>query len=91
MSFVFLSERHAFGTANVGGYLNHITSNISEISSLLFTKLRSPSKSLRFLSWSPSLELLCSRERSNSDVRTVPVAAYLVLAAVLFSIGVAAF
>src|ERR1700724_3306675 len=38
LSFVFLSERHALGTSNIGGYLNHVTSNIAEISSLLFTK-----------------------------------------------------
>ena len=42
LSFVFLSERNAFGSTNVGGYLNHITSNISEVSSLLFTKLLLP-------------------------------------------------
>src|SRR5271168_4752872 len=42
LSFVFLSERKALGTTNIGGYLNHITSNISEISALLFTKLLLP-------------------------------------------------
>ena len=42
LSFVFLSESHSLGSANVGGYLNHITSNISEVSSLLFTKLLLP-------------------------------------------------
>jgi NADH-quinone oxidoreductase subunit J len=42
LSFVFLSERHAFGSTNIGGYLNHITSNISEISTILFTKLLLP-------------------------------------------------
>jgi NADH-quinone oxidoreductase subunit J len=42
LSFVFLSERNAFGSSNVGGYLNHITSNISEISTILFTKLLLP-------------------------------------------------
>ena len=42
LSFVFLSERHALGGTNVGGYLNHVTSNISEISALLFTKLLLP-------------------------------------------------
>jgi NADH-quinone oxidoreductase subunit J len=42
LSFVFLSESKALGTANVGGYLNHITSNISEVSALLFTKLLLP-------------------------------------------------
>ena len=42
LSFVFLSERHAFGSSNVGGYLNHFTSNISELSTILFTKLLLP-------------------------------------------------
>jgi NADH-quinone oxidoreductase subunit J len=42
LSYVFLSERHALGTTNIGGYLNHITSNISEISTILFTKLLLP-------------------------------------------------
>jgi NADH-quinone oxidoreductase subunit J len=42
LSFVFLSERHSFGSSNVGGYLNHFTSNISEISTILFTKLLLP-------------------------------------------------
>ena len=42
LSFVFLSERRALGTSNIGGYLNHVTSNITEISSLLFTKLLLP-------------------------------------------------
>jgi NADH-quinone oxidoreductase subunit J len=42
LSFVFLSERHALGFANVGGYLSHVTSNISEISTVLFTKLLLP-------------------------------------------------
>jgi len=42
LSFVFLSERHALGSSNIGGYLNHVTSNIAEISSLLFTKLLLP-------------------------------------------------
>src|ERR1700682_4960843 len=42
LSFVFLSERNAFGSTNVGGYLNHVTSNISEGSSLLFPKLLLP-------------------------------------------------
>jgi NADH-quinone oxidoreductase subunit J len=42
LSFVFLSERHALGTSNIGGYLNHVTSNIAEISTLLFTKLLLP-------------------------------------------------
>ena len=42
LSFVFLSERHALVSSNIGGYLNHITSNISEISTILFTKLLLP-------------------------------------------------
>jgi NADH-quinone oxidoreductase subunit J len=42
LSFVFLSERKALGYTNVGGYLNHVTSNISEISTILFTKLLLP-------------------------------------------------
>ena len=42
LSFVFLSESHALGSSSVGGYLNHITSNISEVSALLFTKLLLP-------------------------------------------------
>lgn len=42
LSFVFLSERHALGRSNVGGYLNHFTSNISELSTVLFTKLLLP-------------------------------------------------
>jgi NADH-quinone oxidoreductase subunit J len=42
LSFVFLSERRALGTSNIGGYLNHVTSNIAEVSSLLFTKLLLP-------------------------------------------------
>ena len=42
LSFVFLSERRALGTSNIGGYLNHVTSNIAEISTLLFTKLLLP-------------------------------------------------
>lgn len=42
LSFVFLSEYKALGSSNVGGYLNHITSNISEISTILFTKLLLP-------------------------------------------------
>ena len=42
LSFVFLSERHAFGSANLGGHLNHATNNIAELSSVLFTKLLLP-------------------------------------------------
>jgi NADH-quinone oxidoreductase subunit J len=42
LSFVFLSERKALGNTNIGGYLNHITSNIAELSTVLFTKLLLP-------------------------------------------------
>jgi NADH-quinone oxidoreductase subunit J len=42
LSFVFLSERKALGVSNIGGFLDHITSNISEISTILFTKLLLP-------------------------------------------------
>jgi NADH-quinone oxidoreductase subunit J len=42
LSFVFLSERKALGTANLGGHLNHAVSNISELSAVLFTKLLLP-------------------------------------------------
>jgi NADH-quinone oxidoreductase subunit J len=42
LSFVFLSENKSFGSSNVGGYLNHLTSNISELSTILFTKLLLP-------------------------------------------------
>ena len=42
LSFVFLSERHSLGSVNVGGHLNHLTSNISELSTVLFTKLLLP-------------------------------------------------
>jgi len=42
LAFVFLSERKALGPTNIGGYLNHLTSNISEISTVLFTKLLLP-------------------------------------------------
>jgi NADH-quinone oxidoreductase subunit J len=42
LSFVFLSENKAFGASNVGGYLNQFTSNISELSTILFTKLLLP-------------------------------------------------
>src|ERR1700678_934075 len=35
LTFVFLSQRHAFGSSNVGGYLNRFTSNISELSTIL--------------------------------------------------------
>jgi NADH-quinone oxidoreductase subunit J len=42
LSFVFLSEGAALGTANVGGDLNGAVKNIDAISSLLFTKLLLP-------------------------------------------------
>ena len=42
LSFVFLSERHAFGGSNIGGYLSHATNNIAELSAVLFTKLLLP-------------------------------------------------
>jgi NADH-quinone oxidoreductase subunit J len=42
LSFVFLTERKALGNANIGGYLNNLTSNLSEISTVLFTKLLLP-------------------------------------------------
>ena len=42
LSFVFLSQRSAFGFANLGGRLDNFTSNIAELSSLLFTKLLLP-------------------------------------------------
>jgi NADH-quinone oxidoreductase subunit J len=42
LSYVFLSERQALGDTVIGGYLNHVTDNISEISTILFTKLLLP-------------------------------------------------
>ena len=42
LSFVFLSERHNLGSVNIGGHLSHLTSNISELSTVLFTKLLLP-------------------------------------------------
>jgi NADH-quinone oxidoreductase subunit J len=42
LSFVFLTERNALGTANLGGHLSHAISNISELSAVLFTKLLLP-------------------------------------------------
>jgi NADH-quinone oxidoreductase subunit J len=42
LSFVFLSERAAFGNVNVGGYLDDAVKNIDQISSVLFTKLLLP-------------------------------------------------
>ncbi|MGO4212471.1 NADH-quinone oxidoreductase subunit J, partial [Terriglobus sp. YAF25] len=37
LSFVFLSEGHKLGVSHLGGSLDEATSNISQISSLLFT------------------------------------------------------
>jgi NADH-quinone oxidoreductase subunit J len=42
LSFVFLSEGHKLGLSHLGGTLNEATSNISQISSLLFTDLLLP-------------------------------------------------
>jgi NADH-quinone oxidoreductase subunit J len=42
LSFVFLSERSHFGASTMGDYLNQVTSNISELSAVLFTKLLLP-------------------------------------------------
>src|ERR1700753_3312500 len=42
LTFVFLSERGALGGAGIGGSLQNGIDNISEISSLLFTKLLLP-------------------------------------------------
>ena len=42
LSFVFLSERGALGTSNIGGILGRGVDNIAEISALLFTKLLLP-------------------------------------------------
>ena len=42
LSFVFLSERRAFGSSEIGGYLTGAVSNISEISTVLFTRLLLP-------------------------------------------------
>src|ERR1700761_8322406 len=42
LAFVFLSERTALGSSNIGGLLNHGIDNIAEISALLFTKLLLP-------------------------------------------------
>jgi NADH-quinone oxidoreductase subunit J len=38
LSFVFLSERDALGSVNIGGSLSNAADNISELSSVLFTK-----------------------------------------------------
>jgi NADH-quinone oxidoreductase subunit J len=42
LSFVFLSERDALGSVNIGGSLSNAADNISELSSVLFTKLLLP-------------------------------------------------
>ena len=42
LGFVFLSERKALGLANLGGYLDEAGSNISKISTVLFTRLLLP-------------------------------------------------
>jgi NADH-quinone oxidoreductase subunit J len=42
LSFIFLSEGKALGVAQLGGYLSHAVSNISEISTLLFRDLLLP-------------------------------------------------
>jgi len=42
LSFVFLTEREAFGTTELGQYLGGTISNIEQISTLLFTKLLLP-------------------------------------------------
>ncbi|MGO4514751.1 NADH-quinone oxidoreductase subunit J [Terriglobus sp. 2YAB30_2] len=42
LSFVFLSEGHKLGVSHLGGSLDEATSNISQISSLLFTDLLLP-------------------------------------------------
>lgn len=42
LSFVFLQERGSMGMANLGGTLGGAIDNISEVSSLLFTKLLLP-------------------------------------------------
>src|SRR5260370_22051550 len=42
VTFVFLSERGALGSSNVGGYLDRGVDNIAEVSQMLFTKLLLP-------------------------------------------------
>ena len=42
LSFVFLSESKALGMTQIGGYLTNAVSNISEISTVLFTRLLLP-------------------------------------------------
>ena len=42
LAFVFLKERAALGTTQIGGYLSNTVSNITEISHQLFTSLLLP-------------------------------------------------
>jgi NADH-quinone oxidoreductase subunit J len=42
LSFVFLSERTAFGSSNAGGSLSGASDNIADLSAVLFTKLLLP-------------------------------------------------
>ncbi len=42
LAFVFLSEKQALGTTQLGGYLSNAESNIVEISHVLFTSLLLP-------------------------------------------------
>ena len=42
LSFVFLSESKAIGTAHLGGALSNATNNIQQISEVLFTRLLLP-------------------------------------------------
>jgi len=42
LSFVFLSERTALGTSNIGGSLSSASDNIADLSAVLFTKLLLP-------------------------------------------------
>ena len=42
LSFVFLKERAALGAVTIGGYLNDATSNITQISQVLFRDLLLP-------------------------------------------------
>ena len=42
LSYIFLHEKQALGFANIGGTLNSTTSNIAEISRVLFTDLLLP-------------------------------------------------
>ena len=42
LTFVFLSERKALGSTEVGGYLSNTVNNIADISHTLFTSLLLP-------------------------------------------------